>query len=209
MQTSKIGRDTQARRRSIAFWSIFYAISLMMILGHALLLDKLVGDKIQQQTSLAHAKATAELVFQSLYSIMEEGGDVSTLHGAIMRMESVEHTRRIHLVRSKSIVSEFGDLKENARLKSQRPEIQGALDTGQRQHTVAPEGGSYVFPARYGNRCLTCHTHGKVGEVAGAVVVDYSLQASHNQTNLVIAISSLYALTAMFLLGLMFRQRNR
>ena len=141
----------------------------------------------------------SQYIFESLYSTMRLGGNNQNLHETIDRLNNVDKDLVIHIHKSKKITDLFGK-DEISQPKFDTPNIIetiGINDLGQIE---------YVYPIRFEQNCIQCHTNASSGDIAGAIEVYFPLRElkisveAVTKLFIISAVATIFSLTVIMLL---------
>ncbi len=126
-------------------------------------------------TNLAEddAKKTSELIFENMYTRMQEGWAKEDLVKILKRMEHIREGLKVHSYRSPNVEEILGENKEDKLVVKKDKLIQKAM-LGEKQFIIKEDGSiRYLFPIKVSNECITCHYNTKVGDINGVLEVTY------------------------------------
>jgi len=151
---------------------------------------------------LAHSEAqhASELVFQSLYTVMQTGAKKKGIEDAIRRLSETQHSLKISTVRGETVSAQFGELLISKKRREQEPEVAQVFATGQEWRTYTEDRIRYLYPVHFISQCRQCHTLAREGEVAGVIDITYPIDNLKISLRLVSRAMIAYFLFAIVLL---------
>ncbi|AXH14003.1 hypothetical protein CP985_09495 [Malaciobacter mytili LMG 24559] len=126
-------------------------------------------------TNLAEddARKTSELIFENMYTRMQEGWAKEDLAKILKRMEHIREGLKVHSYRSSKVEEILGENKQDKLIVKNDKLIQKAM-LGEKQFLIQEDGSiRYLFPIKVSNECITCHYNTKVGDINGVLEVAY------------------------------------
>ncbi|AXH08763.1 diguanylate cyclase/phosphodiesterase [Malaciobacter halophilus] len=154
---------------------IFRILIVVLFFSIITLLIATIYIKRTALTTLAEddAKKTSELIFETMYTRMQEGWAKEDLVKILNRMEHIRHGLEVHSYRNKNVEKIMGVIKEDKQKVKNDPLIQKAME-GKKQFVVQEDGSiRYLYPMKTSSECITCHYNSKVGDVNGVLDIKY------------------------------------
>ncbi|WP_457592978.1 EAL domain-containing protein [Hydrogenimonas sp.] len=159
------------RRHMLNTIGIFLVISLV--------LELLVGFYLKRQalTELAieDARHSSELVFENLYTKMQEGWSKEDIRKILERLNEIRPGMKIDTYRSEIVEELYGRIEEDHRKVASDPLIQEALRGHEIIRIDRENAIRYLYPIRVEQKCLQCHQNAKAGDING--VIDIKMPA--------------------------------
>ena len=123
-----------------------------------------------QDLADGHGRQVSRLAFETVLAVMERGGSGHDVDRAMARVNLVDGGLSASLYPGERVAKQYGSVLG---VQPQPPSelVQRALEGRGEQVLVQGDTIRYVYPLTFAAECLTCHTDGAVGEVAGAVEV--------------------------------------
>ena len=159
------------RRRMLNTIGIFLIISLAIELA--------VGFYLKRQalTELAieDARHSSELVFENLYTKMQEGWSKEDIKKILERLNAIRPGMKIQTYRSGIVEELYGRIPEDYKKVESDPLIREALGGREIIRIDRENAIRYLYPIRVEQRCIKCHQNAKAGDING--VIDIKMPA--------------------------------
>jgi diguanylate cyclase (GGDEF)-like protein len=135
------------------------------------------------------AKKTAQLVFETMNTRMQEGWTKKELDVIIKRLEHIRKGMTISSYRSKHVEEIFGVVPKDKEAVQKDPLLQKAL-TGEEIFLVDEDSGKvrFLYPMKMTESCVLCHSNSDMGTVNGVL----DIQFPHSDIKISIDTMSLY-----------------
>jgi hypothetical protein len=118
----------------------------------------------------------SEMVFESMYTAMLNGGGMNGIEAAARRMNETGPGMVISVVRGETIAAKYGDHKADAIRRQNDLAIFDVFRTGDAQFTHKEKRIRYLYPAMFREQCKECHETSTPGEVAAVVEIIYPIK---------------------------------
>lgn len=120
------------------------------------------------------AKKTAQLVFETMNTRMQEGWTKTDLDKIIKRLEVIRNGMKISSYRSESVEKIFGIVPKDKRIVQSDPLIQKAMD-GEEIFLVDEEKNivRFLYPMKMSENCIVCHSNSGIGTVNGVLDITF------------------------------------
>ena len=120
------------------------------------------------------AKKTAQLVFETMNTRMQEGWTKKDLDKIIKRLEHIRTGMSIASYRSQSVEEIFGVVPRDKKIVDSDPLIQRSMK-GEELFSVDEEKGlvRFLYPMKTTENCIICHSNSKMGEVNGVLDISF------------------------------------
>lgn len=120
------------------------------------------------------AKKTAQLIFETMYTRMQEGWRKKDLDGIISRLENIRDGMTIASYRSKKVSTLFGEVKKDKKIVEGDPLIERAMK-GEEILTVNDKTNMvrFLYPIHVTTECKTCHINTKEGDINGVLDISF------------------------------------
>ncbi|MGM0622946.1 MAG: diguanylate cyclase, partial [Campylobacterota bacterium] len=143
------------------------------------------------------ANAVSEQVFGSMYQVMRQGWSREDLESFVQSTQDSfsNSSYDVAIYRGEIVEQLYGSIEQapfNAK-------IQQVFDTAKRFEHSTSHSLDLITPIIASNECLSCHTNAQVGDVLGAVEVNYDFSQTVQQTKNNYLLFSLIILPLMFL----------
>ncbi|MEA2050433.1 MAG: bifunctional diguanylate cyclase/phosphodiesterase [Campylobacterota bacterium] len=147
------------------------------------------------------AKKTAQLVFETMNTRMQEGWTKTDLDKIIDRLEYIRNGMRISSYRSKEVEDIFGVVPRDKKIVENDPLIQKAMN-GEEVFLVDEETGivRFLYPMKTDENCLICHSNTKMGNVNGVLDISFP----HSDIKISLDSMSMYIITFFIIFILIF-----
>lgn len=185
----------------------YLLISLIFIF----LISSGVRHRAIEDLSREDARQTAELVFQSLYSVMRDGWNKRKIQQTIQQLNRAAPNMEIAAYRGDPVIREFGDIPGEAAIRTADPLIQEALQQGNEVLDIRSESTiRFIYPVIVKQECLRCHEEAKPGDINGVIDISYPIENLKISLSLITNIMLVYFILAMTILfaGLFFKLRT-
>ncbi|WP_435684495.1 EAL domain-containing protein [Sedimenticola selenatireducens] len=178
-------------------------VSLIVIF----LISSNVKQKAIEDLSREDARQTAELIFQSLYSVMSDGWNKKEILATIERLNKAAPRMEIMAFRGQPVIKEYGDIPGEAELREADPLIQQALNSGKEILKTGSSEIRYIYPVIVSEECTRCHEEAQPGDINGVIDIRYPIENLKISLSLIINIMLGYFILIMALLfvGLFFK----
>jgi len=184
----------------------YLSISLVVIF----LISSNVKQKAIEDLSREDARQTAELIFQSLYSVMSDGWNKEKILATIERLNKAAPKMEIMAYRGQPVIKEYGDIPGEAELREADPLIQQALGSGKEILKTSSSEIRYIYPVIVSEECMRCHEEALPGDTNGVIDIRYPIENLKISLSLIINIMLGYFILIMALLftGLFFKLKT-
>lgn len=139
----------------------------------SLVLELLVGFYLKRQalTELAieDARHSSELVFENLYTKMQEGWSKEDIRKILERLNTIRPGMKIATYRSGAVEELYGRIPEDYEKVKSDPLIREALQGHEIIRIDKDNAIRYLYPIRVEQRCLQCHLNAKAGDINGVI----------------------------------------
>lgn len=147
-------------------------VSLVFFGGSYYIFSSRHHDSVRQN-ALELSGSMAQMTYGYMVGIMSQGWNRQQLLGFLdtTRLAFADSPARIEIYRGETVSRLFGPIEQG------RPDetVQRAFREGKAVHLADAEEVRYTFPLRAEERCLTCHTNARLGEVLGVIDVQHDL----------------------------------
>ncbi|AKH19684.1 hypothetical protein AAY24_04150 [Sedimenticola thiotaurini] len=174
----------------------------------------LISTNIKQKAisdlSREDARQTAELIFQSLYSVMSDGWDKQEISATIERLNQAAPNIEIMSYRGDPVINEFGDTPGQIKQRESDPLIQQALANGQEILQTSQTEIRFIYPVIAERACIQCHKQSTPGDVNGVIDIRYPVENLKVSLSLMINVMLGYIslLLALLFIGLFFKLKT-
>ena len=152
---------------------IFLLISLCLIFFATFYMKKsLLYDLARED-----AKKTSQLVFENLYTKMQEGWGKEDIERILDRLNALRPGMKVEVYRGEKVAEMFGRVPKDDRTVASDPLIRNAMRGDEKLIVDRDYNVRYLYPIRVEQRCIACHTNMKPGEING--VIDVILPTHH------------------------------
>lgn len=191
----------------LIFWlSMSYiGITLVTLLAISYLAERQAINDLARN----EAQHASQLVFQSLYTVMQAGTGKKGIEDAIERLSETQHALKISSVRGESVARDFGELLISKKRRAQEIEIQRVFDSGQAWQSQSNDRIRFLYPVKFNQGCQECHNSARPGEVAGIIDVTYPIEQLKISLQLMTRIMIGYFMFAVILLFLLLAWKLR
>lgn len=146
-------------------------LSLITSLAVAFFYGLYIKKRAVEDLARVDARKTSRMAFEALYSAMEKGWSKQDLDAIIVRLNDVEPKMSINAYRSPIVASLFGERTNDKAIRESDPMVQRAMK-GEEVLTGEDEI-RYLYPIVVKEKCLSCHTNAKVGDINGVLDVRF------------------------------------
>ena len=155
---------------------VFRIVSLILVVSVIILFISTEYLKKTAVDTLASddAKKTAQLVFETMNTRMQEGWTKEDLDGIIDRLEGIRKGMHISSYRSESVEEIFGIVHRDKKIVDSDILIQKAMN-GEEVFVVDDETGMvrFLYPMKTNTDCSHCHINAKEGDVNGVLDIRF------------------------------------
>ncbi len=144
---------------------------LALILFTSLIKDKAVRDLARED-----ARQTSQLVFESLYSAMRKGWTKDEITEIIGRLNLMLPDMKIQVYRGAPVIRQFGEVPGEREAIERDADLRRILQDGGELLTNSGENIRFIFPVIVERECLRCHALAQVGDVNGAVDIEFPVR---------------------------------
>ena len=147
------------------------------------------------------AKKTAQLVFETMNTRMQEGWTKEDLDGIINRLEHIRTGMTISSYRSKQVEEIFGVVKRDKKIVESDPLIQRAMK-GEEIFLVDEDTGivRFLYPMGSSTECTHCHINADENSINGVLDISFP----HSDIKISLDSMSLYLIGFFVIFLLMF-----
>lgn len=181
----------------------YLALSLLVIF----LISANIKQKAIDDLSREDARQAAELIFQSLYSVMSDGWNKKEILDTIERLNKAAPQMEIMSYRGLPVINEFGDIPGEAEKRDSDPLIKQALESGQEILKTGETAIRFIYPVTVVEACIECHEEAKPGDINGVIDIRYPIENLKISLSLIVNIMLGYfsLLMAVLFTGLFFK----
>lgn len=137
--------------------------------GLLLLMAGVLKEKAITDLSKEEARQTSQLIFQSLYAVMSEGGERDEIQRVIAGLNRAVPDLSIRVYRGFPVIRQHGEFPGEQVARENDPWIMASLTSGREQMLIRDEKVRYLFPVRVKKECLECHKNTAVGDINGVI----------------------------------------
>jgi len=181
----------------------YLSLSLIVIF----LISSNIKQKAIEDLSREDARQTAELIFQSLYSVMSDGWNKREILATIERLNKAAPKMKIAAYRGRPVIKEFGDIPGEAQIRDSDPLIRQALDSGKEILKTSESDIRFIYPVIVSDACTRCHEEARPGDTNGVIDIRYPIENLKISLSLIINIMLGYfvLIIALLFTGLFFK----
>ncbi len=159
------------------FLIILSIIFLIICVAVVITLSIYTREKALHELANQEAQKTAEMVRQSLYSVMRKGWNRNDINDIIQRLNAVDENIDIRAFRGEIVNKQFGRVPEQQQIIDKDEPLKNSLMSGEKKILSTPSGLRFLFPVKAAQECMICHTESRVGGVHG--IIDISFKADY------------------------------
>ncbi|MEA3314350.1 MAG: EAL domain-containing protein [Campylobacterota bacterium] len=155
---------------------IFKIVSAILIVSFIVLF---ISTKYLKETAIHNlasddAKKTAQLVFETMNTRMQEGWGKDDLNKIIGRLENIREGMSIASYRSEKVSTIFGVIEKDKKTVENDILIQKAM-AGKEILSVDNETGMvrFLYPMHTSTECKSCHINTKEGDINGVLDISF------------------------------------
>ena len=160
---------------SRALTLIFVFVSLLSVAVIFFLLQYLKEYTVEELAE-NEATKTAELIFQNLYTGMQKGWSKDDINSIISNISETITDTNITLYRSEAVESLFGKPVDQHHPESRDEAVKQVFESRKPLLLSNHEQLRYIYPLIAEQKCLSCHTNSKPGQVNGIVSIALPLE---------------------------------
>ncbi len=131
------------------------------------------GEFSMADSALKESRRIAELIFQSRYAVMNEGGDKEKIHEMITVFDNNEGEKTVRVFRGEPVIGEFGEMAGEREIWEADPDLSKTLLEGEEIMQTLAETIRYIQPVTVKEECLECHTQASVGDISGVIELTF------------------------------------
>ena len=150
--------------------------TILFFLGISLLLELIVAYYLKQEAlnrlASEEARKTSQLVFETLYTKMQEGWSRQDIDDILGRLNDLRPGMKIHVYRSPIVEAQYGAIPQDRERLRTDPALQEAMQGKEIIHLDRKKKIHYLYPVRVEKRCLRCHTNAIVGDINGVIEIE-------------------------------------
>lgn len=158
-----------------------------------------VSDNFAQN----EVKKISDLVFEVIYTKMEDGWSRDDLKTIITRLTNLEHGLKIKTYRSEAVEEVYGVRIGDAKAKED-PLVQKAF----RGESVFFDNGKnvrYIQPMLVQDKCIQCHANTSIGDVNGVIDMEIPINDIKLSLNTIIAYFLVFVLVLSIIMFFIFQ----
>ncbi|MEG3640157.1 GGDEF domain-containing protein [Magnetococcus sp. PR-3] len=165
------------RKFSIAqiLMGAFLTVLIMAALAIYAASDILTQKSIDRLAAM-EARKTSELIFQSLYGVMQKGWVKHDIQDVVKRIHYTLPDIEINLVRNTKVAQMFGESDYSRDQRTRSAQIDQVMQSGQELLRAEEDLLHFVYPLVAKESCLKCHTNVEEGYVNGVIHITFPLK---------------------------------
>ncbi|MBI4666017.1 MAG: EAL domain-containing protein [Nitrospinae bacterium] len=157
--------------------------------------DRAITDLAQDD-----ARQISGLVFQSLYSAMSKGWNKDEIQEIITRLNQNEWEMKIRVMRGFPVIRQFGEIEGEKAVRQADRHLMEALIKGDDYLFTQGDRIRYIYPVKVKQECLRCHTEANVGDINGAIDIDFPVKNLKISLNFMLNVVSGYFALVLILI---------
>jgi len=154
------------------FILILSTVVIVLSVSMVVFLSKYVEERAIGEIARKEGHQTSQLVFQSLYSVMERGWTKEQILKTVKRLNKQLPGLKVKVFRGYPVIREFGDIAVEKALREHDPIVKKALSDGKETMHMGTEAIRYIFPIAVEPKCQRCHD-ADIGDVNGVIDITY------------------------------------
>lgn len=148
---------------------------LFFTLLSAIIYSQYIKEEVILNLAKVDARKTSKLVFESMYSAMQKGWNKEEISEIITRLNKVDEKLEISIYRGEKVASIYGDIEKDKEIRTYNNDIKNAFNGKETLDILDSEIIKYYFPIIANDKCKTCHTNAKEGDVLGVININYPI----------------------------------
>ena len=137
--------------QKVIFLSTIFIIILFLLYGN-FIQSKSIEKSIKEDSNVI-----TNLIFENLYTVMKMGGDKELIEHTIKKIKNNISYANINIITEKNSAVEEVFITKKAKINNFDKTLQ------------------FQTPILFKQECLQCHQNSKIGDIAGVVIIDYSI----------------------------------
>ena len=137
--------------QKVIFLSTIFIIILFLLYGN-FIQSKSIEKSIKEDSNVI-----TNLIFENLYTVMKMGGDKELIEHTIKKIKNNISYANINIITEKNSAVEEVFITKKAKINNFDKTLQ------------------FQTPILFKQECLQCHQNSKIGDIAGVVMIDYSI----------------------------------
>ncbi|ABK45503.1 diguanylate cyclase [Magnetococcus marinus MC-1] len=154
--------------------------ALMVLLTCAAMAIYLASDILTQRSidelAAKQARKTSQLIFQSLYGVMQKGWIKHDIQDVVTRIHYTLPEIDIHLVRNKKLAEMFGESEYSLEQREHSAQVNQVMESGQELLRAEADRLHFIYPLVADEGCIKCHTNVQEGYVNGVIHITFPLK---------------------------------
>lgn len=154
-------------------------VSILFFGGTYLVVSDIFNQSITQ-SALRDSNLLAKSTFSSMYQLMSTGWSRAQLESflAANREALAGSGYSLDIFRGEVVAARFGHVPQSPVDNS----VKAVFQSGTPENLHAQDQVRYLFPLKAEQKCLTCHTNARVGDVLGVIDVKQNMQRTIDKT---------------------------
>jgi len=168
---------------------------LFLTLLSSIIYSQYVKEEVILNLAKVDARKTSKLVFEAMYSAMQKGWNKDEISEIITRLNKVDERLEISIYRGEKVSAIYGEIEKDKKARTQDKNIRNAFVGKETLDIENVEIIKYYFPVIANDKCKTCHTNAKEGDVLGVININYPI------TDLKVSLNDIINLFLLFIIS--------
>jgi c-di-GMP phosphodiesterase len=168
---------------------------LFLTLVSSIVYSQYVKEEVILNLAKVDARKTSKLVFEAMYSAMQKGWNKDEISEIITRLNKVDERLEISIYRGEKVSAIYGEIEKDKKARTNDLNIRNAFVGKETLDIENVEIIKYYFPVIANDKCKTCHTNAKEGDVLGVININYPI------TDLKVSLNDIINLFLLFIIS--------
>ncbi len=147
----------------------FLVISLIVMTS----ISYAIRERAVNELAGKEALKSAELVVQSLYSVMRKGWTKEETNDILKRFNKVDTDMEVRIFRDDVVSAQFGEVKGQRAIRDSDPLLMEVFQKSEQIMTEEAGNLRFLFPIIASKDCLPCHIKSQVGTLHGVIDISF------------------------------------
>ncbi len=148
---------------------VFLVISLIVVTS----ISYVMREKAVNELAGKEALKSAELVVQSLYSVMRKGWTNEETNDILKRFNKVDADMEVRIFRDDVVSAQFGEVEGQRAIRDSDPLLMEVFQKSEQIMTEEAGNLRFLFPIIASKDCLPCHIKSQVGTLHGVIDISF------------------------------------
>ena len=176
----KLIEEAKKNRNSISLMKnkTLFAIIIVLFTSVGILTTYVLNSYLKRvalnNLTQANAEQTSSLIFEIMYTKMQDGWNKEQINHIISRMNSINPGMKVNIYRSPLVEKLYGEMPQDKEKIENDKILQQAM-AGNFQFIPNSDDSSarYIYPMKVKQECVSCHTNAKIGDINGVIDITF------------------------------------